>query len=129
RSRWMGQDELPRRCELHWTRQRLDVHHGVLTLTAAASAPDDDADARSLPELTDEDAILPLTVEYLQVPSTQQYVHPGSMLAAMGPAGYATYNDSFTVLLLVCDEGWPEDPVWEHIRFRLDKARLSRTDD
>jgi hypothetical protein len=127
RSRWMAQD-WPHRCELWLNHHRLAGHHGVLRVTTAATAPDDESATTPLPELTDEDAILPLTLEYLLVGPTERYVPPSSMLAAMGPAGYATWNDTFELLLLVSDEGWPEDPVWEHIRFRLDKARLARDD-
>jgi hypothetical protein len=127
RSRWMGLD-VPLRCELRLTHHRFDERHGVLTVNTAATAPDDDADTQPLPELTDEDALLPLTVEYLRVPDAKVYVHPESMLATMRPAGYATVNERFDLLLLVHDEGWPEGPVWEHIRFRLDKAKLARAD-
>jgi len=89
RSKWMGADDVPRRCELLWTTEPLDTHHGVLRLAGAAIAMDDDSVAQPLPPLTGEDAILPLTVEYLHVPPTRRYLHPGSMLATMEPAGYA----------------------------------------
>jgi hypothetical protein len=47
----------------------------------------------------------------------------------MESAGCAALNGSFDLLLLVCDEGWPADTVWEHLRYRLDKARLTRVDE
>ncbi|RSM77806.1 hypothetical protein DMH04_34365 [Kibdelosporangium aridum] len=116
--RWMGQGDEPRRCELRFRHEP-----GKLELLSAAAGDDE---LTPVPELSDGDALLPLIVEYVRVPPTPVRVHPQSQLAAMRPLGYATWNDHFDLLLLPELEGWPEASLWEHVRLKLDKARLAR---
>ncbi|MCP2165321.1 hypothetical protein [Goodfellowiella coeruleoviolacea] len=125
--RWMGLDDVPARCELRFRHRPDGDGYGRLELVAAAAAESSDAELTPVPELTAEDALLPLVVEYLRVGRTPVHVHPESQFAAMRPIGYADWNAHFDLLLLVDDgEGWPETPFWEHVRGRLDKAKLAR---
>ena len=128
-SRWMFVDDVPERCELRFAHRPIDERHGLLELTGA-SAAERDGEPEPLPDLSDEDALLPVIVEYLRVPSTAVHMHRNSQLATMRPLGYAEWNERFDLLLLTDDrEGWPEHPPWEHIRYRLDKMKLARVDD
>lgn len=127
--RWMGQDAVPSRCELRFMHRPGDDWHGQLELLDAATAVDEESELVPVPELSPDDAPLPLVVEYLRVEATPVHVHPESQLVVMRPWGYADWNDHFHLLLLVDDlEGWPEGSHWEHIRTRLDKAKLARVE-
>jgi hypothetical protein len=123
RSRWMGVDR-PERFELRFVHRARAEHHGVLELTAAS------ADGTPVPPPTGDEALLPLVVEYLRVPSTSVYLHPQSALADMGALGYAEWTRRFDLVLLVVEDyAWPEDEPWTHVREALDKAKLETTRD
>lgn len=123
RSRWMGVDR-PERFELRFGHRARAGHHGVLELTSAT------ADGVAVPMPSGDDALLPLIVEYLRVPSTSVYLHPQSPLADMGRLGYAEWTQRFDLVLLVVeDSAWPEDEPWTHFREALDRAKLETTRD
>lgn len=123
RSRWMGVDR-PERFELRFGHRARTGHHGILELTAAT------ADGVAVPMPTGDDALLPLVVEYLRVPSTSVYLHPQSPLADMGELGYAEWTQRFDLLLLVVEGyAWPEDEPWTQLRETLDKAKLETSRD
>lgn len=123
RARWMGVEQ-PERFELRFAHRPRSEHHGLLELLAAT------ADGAEVPPPTGGQALLPLMVEYLRVPSTPVYLHPQSPLAEMGPLGYAEWTQRFDLLLLVAEEyTWPEDEPWPHLRGTLDKAKLETTRD
>jgi hypothetical protein len=127
--RWMAQDDVPARCELRFRHRPGDNWHGRLELVDAAIAAEEKGGLVSVPELSDQDALLPLVVEYLRVPPTPVHVHPESQLVLMRPSGYAGWNDHYQLLLFMDDlEGWPEEAPWEHVRTRLDKAKLARVE-
>jgi len=131
RTRWMMQDDaIPVRCELRFAHQRTDPRHGLLEVMRVAIAGDDDTELTPVPIPSDDDALLPLTVEYLRMPPTVVHVHRESQLAAMRPMGFADWNEEFELLLLVddTDGGWPDEPLWTHIRTHLDKAKLALID-
>jgi hypothetical protein len=123
RSRWMGVQR-PERFELRFEHRTRAEHHGVLALTGAT------ADGVAVPMPTGDEALLPLSVEYLRVPSTGVYLHPESPLADMAPLGYAEWTQRFDLLLLVVEDyAWPEAEPWVHFRETLDKAKLETTRD
>lgn len=127
RYRWMGQQDVPGRCELRFRHRRVSAHHGLLELVEAATAPDDDSELQPVPALTEEQALLPLIVEYLRLPETATHIHPESALQTMSDAGYADWNRDFELLLLVDDpEGWPTDRPWSYLHSWLDKTKLAR---
>lgn len=114
----------PERLELRCTHRARAGHHGVLELTAVS------VDGVDVPMPAGDDALLPLVVEYLRVPSTSVYLHPQSPLADMGPLGYAEWTQRFDLLLLVVEDyAWPETEPWTHIRETLDKAKLETSRD
>ena len=119
----MGVDR-PERFELRFGHRARTGHHGILELTAAT------ADGVAVPMPTGDDALLPLVVEYLRVPSTSVYLHPQSPLADMGELGYAEWTQRFDLLLLVVEGyAWPEDEPWTQLRETLDKAKLETSRD
>lgn len=126
RYRWMGIDDIPARCELRFAHRPLSAQHGLLELVWVAIADDDSTDPKPVPGPSEEQALLPLTIEYLRVPASAVHVHAESQLHAMRPTGYADWNETFELLLLADDtEGWPEAPLWEHVHGLLDKAKLA----
>lgn len=126
-NRWPGQHEVPARCELRFRHRVISDRHGWLELVDAAAAATAEDELLPLPALSDDEVLLPLIVEYLRLPETTTFIHPGSTLHVMRAGGYAEWNDVFELLLLVNDpEGWPTSQPWPYLQDCIDKTGVTR---
>lgn len=73
-----------------------------------------------------EECLCPFVIEYVRVPASPAYVHEGSQLVDMAPLGYAGWNATFEVVLLVNDrEGRPEPGPLAEVCNVIDKVKLA----
>lgn len=74
--------------------------------------------------------LLPLVIEYVTVLPSPVYAHDQSQLAMMRPLGYATWNDSFELVLMVHDfEGRAAKQPLAEICDALDKKKFAAWSD
>src|SRR5262249_30531328 len=123
RRHWMGSDTT--RYKLKCRRYALSTAFGLFVLEHVEAAIGANASFSAV-TLDEEEMLLPLVIEYVTVPSSPVYVHEQSQLVAMRPLGYATWNDSFELVLMIHDfEGRASQKLIADICDVLDKRKFA----
>jgi hypothetical protein len=123
RMHWMGSGL--KRYKLTCRHHRLSDSFGLFAVERVEAATEDDAPLEVI-ALNEEEMLLPLIIEYVTVPQGPVYVHEQSQLIMMRPLGYATWNDSFELVLMVYDfEGRAQEPPLSEICDVLDKKKFA----
>jgi hypothetical protein len=123
RTNWMG-DGL-KRYKLRCAHRALSPAFGVLVTEAIEVAVGTDAPFAPV-TIDPEEFLLPLVIEYVRVPTSPVYVHDESQSVAAAPLGYAGWNETFEVALLVHDfEGRAESAPLAEICNTIDKVKLA----
>jgi hypothetical protein len=121
---WMGEGQKQYKlgCEL----RSISDCFGLLVIQTIDAAIGEGASFESV-ALDPEEVLLPLVIEDLRVPKTPVYVHEESQLVMMPPAGYASWNEHFELVLLVHDFEWrAESSPLKEICGVLDKRKLEQ---
>jgi hypothetical protein len=123
RRKWMGSE--PKQYKLACRQHELSTDFGLLTVDRIEAAMGDSGPFE-LVALNEEEVLLPLVVEYAKVLPSPVYVHEESQLAAMAPLGYASWNESFDLILMVHDFDWrAESEPLTDICSALDKRKFA----
>lgn len=123
RRHWMGSGLT--RYKLTCRRHALSGSFGLFTVESVEAAVGADASFSAV-TVDEEQMLLPWVIEYVTVPSSPVYVHEQSQLVAMRPLGYATWHDSFELVLMVHDfEGRASQQPIADICDTLDKKKFT----
>lgn len=98
RRNWMGSGL--QRYKLACRQQTLSTSFGLFVVERVEAAKGEDGPWEVV-ELDEEDALLPLVIEYVTVSTSPVYVHDHCQLAMIRPLGYASWNESFELVLMV----------------------------
>jgi hypothetical protein len=124
RRHWMGMGL--KRYRLACRHGALSDCYGRLTVERAEAAAGEDEPFEVIAFDDEEGILLPLVIEYLTVPRSPVHVPEHSQLTMMRPLGYATWNDSFELALMVYDfEGRAQGPTLSDICDALDKKKFA----
>jgi hypothetical protein len=122
RRRWMGSGL--KRYKLTCRQHTLSASFGLFVVERVEAAIGEGGPFETI-TLTEEEILLPLVIEYVTVSSSPVFVHEQSQLVVMRPLGYATWNDSFEMVLMVHDfEGRAETQPIAEICDAIDKKKF-----
>jgi hypothetical protein len=120
---WMGSDL--KRYKLTCRQHTLSTSFGLFVVESVEGATGKDG-AFEVITPDEEEMLLPLVIEYVMVSSSPVYVHDRSQLTMMRPLGYATWNDTFDLVLMVHDfEGRTEKQPMAEICYAIDKKKFA----
>lgn len=100
RRRWMGAGV--KRYKLECRCHPLSDAFGLFIVERILLATGDESPFETL-TIDEEEVLLPLVIEYVTVSTSPVYVHDASQFVVMQELGYATWNDSFQLVLMVHD--------------------------
>jgi hypothetical protein len=122
RTNWMG--EGLKRYNLRCGHRVLSPAFGVLVVEAIEAAVGNDAPFTPV-TIDPEEFLLPLVIEYVRVPTSPVYVHEESQNVVAAPLGYAGWNETFEVALMVHDfEGRAQASPLAETCNTIDKVKL-----
>jgi hypothetical protein len=123
RRHWMGSGL--KRYKLACRQRALSASFGLFVVERIEAAFDEDGPFQTT-TLDEEEILLPLVIEYVTVSASPVYVHDQSDLVMMRPLGYATWNDSFELVLMVHDfDGRTEKEPLADICDAIDKKKFA----
>ena len=123
RRHWMGSGL--KRFKLTCRQHAISACFGLFVVERVDASVAEDSPYEFL-TLDEDEMKLPLVIEYMTVAESPVYVHDQSELVMMRPLGYATWNDSFELVLMVHDfEGRATKPPLAEICDAIDKKKFA----